>query len=181
MHARPKLSLSHPERKGRSDPKFTNRRESGSEFYTLSFSKASLAYGTLFRMCNNTVISQPCIENSLIISLADNTNEIASLTAHLMSPFLSQLLVCCTILYLSRLIERRSGAGRAYREGTFLFTVGEGKAGAAYVHGDQGRATPSFKEVGFLETKEEQENGCALLTRNGFRASALGRCLLGEH
>jgi len=24
------------------------------------------------------------------------------------------LLVCCTILYLSRLIERRSGAGRAY-------------------------------------------------------------------
>lgn len=69
-----------------------------------------------------------------------------------MSPFLSQLLVCCTILYLSRLIERRSGAGRAYREGTFLFTVGEGKAGAAYVHGDQGRATPSFKEVGFLET-----------------------------
>lgn len=40
------------------------------------------------------------------------------------------------------MIERRSGAGRAYREGTFLFTVGEGKAGAAYVHGDQGRATP---------------------------------------
>ena len=100
-------------------------------------------------MCNNTVISQPCIENSLIISLADNTNEIASLTAHLMSPFLSQLLVCCTILYLSRLIERRSGAGRAYREGTFLFTVGEDKGGAAYVHGDQGRATPSLKEVGF--------------------------------
>ena len=100
-------------------------------------------------MCNNTVISQPCIENSLIISLADNTNEIASLTAHLMSPFLSQLLVCCTILYLSRLIERRSGAGRAYREGTFLFTVGEGKGGAAYVHGDQGRAPPSLKEVGF--------------------------------
>ena len=89
MHATPKFSLSHPETKGRSDPKFTNRRESGSEFYTLSFSKASLAYGTLFRMCNNTVISQPCIENSLIISLADNTNEIASLTAILMSPFLS--------------------------------------------------------------------------------------------
>lgn len=50
------------------------------------------------------------------------------------------------------MIERRSGAGRAYREGTLLFTVGEGKAGAAYVHGDQGRATPSLKEVGFLET-----------------------------
>ena len=61
-------------------------------------------------------------------------------------------MVCCTILYLSRLIEIRSGAGRAYREGTFLFTVGKGKAGAAYVHGDQGRATPSLKDVGFIET-----------------------------
>ena len=49
------------------------------------------------------------------------------------------------------MIEIRSGAGRAYREGTFLFTVGKGKAGAAYVHGDQGRATP-LKEVGFIET-----------------------------
>ena len=50
------------------------------------------------------------------------------------------------------MIERRSGAGRAYREGTFLLTVGKGKAGAAYVHGDQGRATPSLKDVGFIET-----------------------------
>ena len=62
------------------------------------------------------------------------------------------MLVCCTILYLSRLIEIRSGAWRAYREGTFLFTVGKGKAGAAYVHGDQGRATLSLKDVGFIET-----------------------------
>ena len=61
------------------------------------------------------------------------------------------MLVCCTILYLSRLIKRRSVAGRAYREGTFLFTVGKGKTGAAYVHSDQGRATP-LKEVGFIET-----------------------------
>jgi len=59
------------------------------------------------------------------------------------------LLVCCTILYLSQLIERRSGAGRAYCEGTFLFTVGKGKAGATYVHNDQGRTTPSLEEVGF--------------------------------
>ena len=51
------------------------------------------------------------------------------------------------------MIERRSGAGRAYHEGTFLFTVGKGKAGAAYIHGDQGRATPSLKEVGFIETR----------------------------
>ena len=50
------------------------------------------------------------------------------------------------------MIERRSGAVRAYREVTFLFTVGKGKAGAAYIHGDQGRATPSLKEVGFIET-----------------------------
>ena len=50
------------------------------------------------------------------------------------------------------MIERRSGAGRAYCEGTFLFTVGKGKTGAAYVHGDQGRATPSLKDVGFIET-----------------------------
>jgi len=28
------------------------------------------------------------------------------------------------------------------------------------------------------QSSAEQENGCALLTRNGFRASALGRCLL---
>jgi len=48
------------------------------------------------------------------------------------------------------LIERHSGAERAYREGTFLFPVGEGKAGAAYVHGDQGGATPSLKEVGLF-------------------------------
>ena len=38
------------------------------------------------------------------------------------------------------MIERRSGAGRAYCEGTFL------------VHYDQGRATPSLKDVGFIET-----------------------------
>ena len=50
------------------------------------------------------------------------------------------------------MIEIRSGAGRAYREGTFLFTVGKGKAGAVYVHGDQGRATSSLKDVGFIET-----------------------------
>ena len=49
------------------------------------------------------------------------------------------------------MIERRLGAGRAYREGTFLFTIGKSKAGAAYIHGDQGRATPSLKEVGFIE------------------------------
>ena len=49
------------------------------------------------------------------------------------------------------MIERRLGAGRAYREGTFLFTVDKGKAGAAYVHCDQGRATPSLKDVGFIE------------------------------
>ena len=49
------------------------------------------------------------------------------------------------------MIERRSGAGRAYREGTFLFTVDKGKVGAAYVLGDQGRETP-LKEVGFIET-----------------------------
>ena len=61
------------------------------------------------------------------------------------------MLVYCTILYLSRLIERRSGAGRAYHEETFLFTVDKGKAGAAYVHGDQGRVTP-LKDVGFIET-----------------------------
>ena len=62
------------------------------------------------------------------------------------------MLVCCTILYLSQLIEIRSGAGRAYREGTFLFTVDKGKVGATYVHCDQGRATPSLKDVGFIET-----------------------------
>ena len=50
------------------------------------------------------------------------------------------------------MIEIRSGAGRAYHEGTFLFTIGKGKAGAEYVHGDQGRATPSLKDVGFIET-----------------------------
>jgi len=50
------------------------------------------------------------------------------------------------------LIERCSRAGRAYCEGTFLFTVGKDKAGAAYVHGDQGRATSSLEEVGFIET-----------------------------
>ena len=49
------------------------------------------------------------------------------------------------------MIEICSGAGRAYREGTFLFTVGKGKAGAAYVHGDQGRVTP-LKDVCFIET-----------------------------
>ena len=75
-------------RRRKADPKFTNRRESWVlVLHALIFTE--LAYGTLFRMCNNTVISQPCIENSFLISLADNTNEIASLTAHLMSPFLS--------------------------------------------------------------------------------------------
>ena len=50
------------------------------------------------------------------------------------------------------MIEICSGAGRAFREGTFLFTVGKGKAGSVYVHGDQGRATSSLKDVGFIET-----------------------------
>ena len=53
------------------------------------------------------------------------------------------------------MIERRSGAGRAYREGTFLFTVDKGKVGAAYVHCDQGRATPSLKDVGFIEMLDQ--------------------------
>ena len=34
----------------------------------------------------------------------------------------------------------------------FFFTVGKGKAGAVYVHGDQGRATSTLKDVGFIET-----------------------------
>jgi hypothetical protein len=31
--------------------------------------------------------------------------------------------------------------------------------------------------LGRIKREDQQENGCALLTRNGFRASALGRCL----
>ena len=72
------------------------------------------------------------LENSLIIFLVGDSegNRFPNRPSY---ESILILLVCCIILY-----EGRSGDGRAYRKGVFLFTIGDGKAGAAYVHSDQG-------------------------------------------